>query len=150
MPVLSLAACGSDSGSESGSMLLSSAKSRGSLSASRDCARLLAGTSCFGGDADAVSHRQVGRGRAPEGASWTGSQHEFDNPTSEEAPRTTHSETAAAASSIGGRRSTKTSAQDTLMRTRQALLDNHDGPSPGADEAAVSPSPGADVAVSLT
>jgi hypothetical protein len=40
---------------------------------------------CFGGDANAVSHRQVGRGRAPEGASWTGSQHEFDNPTSEDA-----------------------------------------------------------------
>ena len=42
------------------------------------------------------------------------------------------------------------SDQDTLMWTRQALLDNHDGPSPGADEAAVSPSPGADVAVSPT
>ena len=42
-------------------------------------------TNCFGGDANAVSHRQVGRGRAPEGASWTGSQHEFDNPTSEDA-----------------------------------------------------------------
>jgi hypothetical protein len=39
----------------------------------------------FGGDANAVSHRQVGRGRAPEGASWTGCQHEFDNPTSEDA-----------------------------------------------------------------
>ena len=36
-------------------------------------------------DANAVSHRQVGRGRAPEGASWTGCQHEFDNPTSEDA-----------------------------------------------------------------
>ena len=40
---------------------------------------------CFGGDANAVSHRQVGRGRAPEGASWTGSQHEFGNPTSADA-----------------------------------------------------------------
>ena len=40
---------------------------------------------CFGGDASAVSHRQVGRGRAPQGTSWTGSQHEFDNPTSEDA-----------------------------------------------------------------
>ena len=40
---------------------------------------------CFGGDASAVSHRQVGRGRASQGTSWTGSQHEFDNPTSEDA-----------------------------------------------------------------
>ena len=40
---------------------------------------------CFGGDASAVSHRQVGRGRAPDGTSWTGSQHEFDNPTSADA-----------------------------------------------------------------
>ena len=39
----------------------------------------------FGGDANAVSHRPVGRGRAPEGASWTGCQHDFDNPTSEDA-----------------------------------------------------------------
>ena len=42
-------------------------------------------TNCFGGAANAVSHRPVGRGRAPGGTSWTGSQHEFDNPTSEEA-----------------------------------------------------------------
>ncbi len=42
---------------------------------------------CFGGDANAVSNRQVGRRRAPEGKSWTraGSQHEFENPTSTDA-----------------------------------------------------------------
>ena len=40
---------------------------------------------CFGGDANTVSHRPVGRGRAPEGTSWTGSRHEFDNPTSADA-----------------------------------------------------------------
>ena len=62
---------------------------------------------CFGDDASAVSHRQVGRGRAPEGTSWTGSQHEFDNPTSADATASPRSETAAAANTTVVRRGSK-------------------------------------------
>ena len=62
---------------------------------------------CFGDDACAVSHRQVGRGRAPEGTSWTGSQHEFDNPTSADATASPRGETAAAANTTGVRRGSK-------------------------------------------
>ena len=62
---------------------------------------------CFGDDASAVSHRQVGRGRAPEGTSWTGSQHEFDNPTSADATASPRGETAAAANTTVVRRGSK-------------------------------------------
>ena len=72
---------------------------------------------CFGDDASAVSHRQVGRGRAPEGTSWTGSQHEFDNPTSEDATAYTTQRT-------GGSRKyhCSTERQQKARRLRLALL----------------------------
>ena len=72
---------------------------------------------CFGGDASAVSHRQVGRGRAPEGTSWTGSQHEFDNPTSADA-------TAYTTQRNGGSRKyhCSTERQQKARRLRLALL----------------------------